>query len=287
MGISTGTLALKELNMTTEDFEGLNAEESFLKMADAIRDIDDPMQKAAAANKLFGRSGKELLNVLDLGADAIRNYVKEAAELGGPISREDIKQVEAANDAFDKMGRAVEGVAQQVAIALAPSLTDILNLMKDLLSFSGKFKTVWSEIQDFMTTTVIVFTAELEGAAAVWDNMFNGKGFEDLEKKLDEIDKRRDAALDTVIGVGPDGPDGKSKGGGGAAIGAALGVTKGFANSIGAQSSKAFDTLNPGGVNSVAGKQLKVQERIEKNTEKTAEAIADGAVKFVQVEIGS
>ena len=96
-GMSSGTLALDELGLSAKDFDGLDAEAQFMKMADAIAAIEDPAQKAAAANKLFGRSGKELLNVLNQGSAGLREFIKEAERVGGVITREDIRQVEIFN----------------------------------------------------------------------------------------------------------------------------------------------------------------------------------------------
>ena len=259
-GMSTGTLALKELGMGAKDFKGMNAEDAFMKMADGIAAIEDPAQKAAAANRLFGRSGKELLNILNQGSDGIRRYINEQKELSGPISIEDIRKIEEANDSMDKMRRAVDGIAQQVAIALAPSMTDILNLTKDLLKFSGKFKKVWSEIQDFMTTTVLVFTAELEKAAAIWENLFGDLSFEEMQKELDAIEKRLDGALKVIL---EDGSDGE---GGGSELPVAIQPTRGFAESVSFQSSKAFDILNPAKPNSMAGKNAAANEKTAKAT---------------------
>ena len=132
-GISSGTLALKELNLSADDFEGLDIEEQFLKVADSIAAISDPTMQAAAANKFFGRSYKEILNVLEGGSAAIKKFVQEAQELGGPISREDIKRVERANDALDKMSRTWDAIFQQIAIEFAPELEDLAMIMKDLI----------------------------------------------------------------------------------------------------------------------------------------------------------
>jgi len=259
-GMSTGTLALEELGMSANDFKGLNAEDAFMKMADGIAAIEGPAQKAAAANRLFGRSGRELLNVLNQGSEGIRRYIAEQRELSGPISIEDIRKIEEAKDSMDKMRRAVDGIAQQFAIALAPAMTNILNLTKDLLKFSGKFKKVWSEIQDFMTTTVLVFTAELEKAAAIWNNLFGDLSFEEMQKELDAIEKRLDGALKVIL---EDGSDGE---GGGSELPVAIQPTRGFAEAVSFQSSKAFDILNPAKPNSIAGKNAAANEKTAKAT---------------------
>ncbi len=261
-GMSSGTLALKELGMTVEDFEGLNAEQQLMKMADAIAAIEDPAQKAAAANKLFGRSGKELLNVLNQGSAGMREFIKEAERVGGPISREEIKRVEEANDAMDKMGRAIEGVAQSIAINLSPALTDITNVMKGLIVSTRDFMALWS--QDNLSNTILDLSADLEIAQAKMAAFLSGND-EHLAAKIWEIESKRDAAF--LIELGEKVGESKKKGGiGGGNLMYAPELKKGFAESAAFQSSRAFDILNPAKPNSLAGKNAAANETTAKNT---------------------
>jgi len=246
-GMSTGKLALDELGMSAKDFEGLNAEQQFMKMADAIAAIEDPAQKAAAANKLFGRSGKELLNVLNQGSAGIKAYIAEAEKLGGPISREDIKKVEEANDAIDKMGTSFDAIFQQLAIGISPMIEDLAEGLTKIVNIGEKISTFWKDTELSIGAALISlkeFTGELTSIQAddarvmLYRSIFESKGH-------------------------------KSSGGSGPKDPIALpALTRGFANSAEHQSSKAFDILNPTKPNSIAGKNAAANETTAKNTSK-------------------
>jgi hypothetical protein len=235
-GMSTGKLALDELGMSAKDFEGLDAEAQFMKMADAIAAIEDPAQKAAAANKLFGRSGKELLNVLNQGSAGIREFIRQAEEIGGPISRKDSEKVEEANDAIDKMDRLFDGIFQSIAINISPAITDMalgIQALKPLVDeFADAWKSVQNEIED-------IFTLLIGGQDAF--NIELGGSSNTIKKAQTKTN------LPTAI----------------API-----VTKGFANAFQHQSSKTFDILNPAKPNSIAGKNAAANETTAKNTSK-------------------
>ena len=45
MGLATSVDALKELNLTVDDFKGLSPEEAFIKFMEAIADVEDPLNR--------------------------------------------------------------------------------------------------------------------------------------------------------------------------------------------------------------------------------------------------
>ena len=257
-GITTGTKALEDIGMAAEDFEGLSVEEQFLKAADAIAKIDDPTKKAAVATRLFGRSGQELLNVLNLGSEGIRNFVREAEELGGPISREDIARVEAANDAIDKMGRAWEGITQQLTIEFAPIIESIADGLRELGQLTRGIADEWKNAQNALTD----FFTE-------WVYFGEGKNVQLGERKKKPpkkpiIEETKENVVKEVVKQFS---------------------TQSFSAAITAQSSKAFDVLNPNR-NTVQKQQLETQKNIEKNTAAVADAVRDGGT-FIRQDIPS
>tara|TARA_R110002020_G_scaffold458265_1_gene675617 strand:- start:281 stop:1414 length:1134 start_codon:yes stop_codon:yes gene_type:complete len=248
-GMSTGTLALKELGMTVEDFEGLNAEQQFMKMADAIAAIEDPAQKAAAANKLFGRSGKDLLNILNQGSKGMKEFIKEAERVGGPISREDIRQVEMANDAMDKMGRTFDSIFQQLAIQLAPTIEKMADGLQEFFTISESIGTVWRNTEGWVQKVA-------DAIHGITDDIKEQKPGTFFKEALEKADK----AI--------------SKTSAGGSFSGAVQPTRGFASSAAFQSSKAFDILNPAKPNSIAGKNAAANETTAKNTSAMKERLA-------------
>jgi len=134
-GTGEASTVLKQLGMDVTRLAALSPHEQFLAMADAIRGIEDPAQKADAAYKLFGRSGVDLINMFEGGSAAIRAQGADFDRLNGKISDIDAKAVEDANDAILEMKTAFKAVFQQVAVMLAPALEVLSKVLEMVAKF--------------------------------------------------------------------------------------------------------------------------------------------------------
>jgi hypothetical protein len=156
-GMGEGVTAFKELGIAVEDFEGLSVGDQFQRIADLIAGIEDPAQKIAASNRIFGRSGQELINLLNQGSEGLEKFRKEADELGGPLSREDLERVEMANDAIDKMGRAWDGIIQQLSVELAPIVQSIADMFTEMNKIIRGIGNTWTEISQGLEADLLEF----------------------------------------------------------------------------------------------------------------------------------
>lgn len=124
-GLSTATDALAELGLTIQDLEGLSPEAQFRLLADRLDRIEDPSRKAALAMTIFGRSGTELLPMLEGGAAALDAYEKHARDLGLIMSTEDAAAADVFGDALADLWKVLKMSAFAVGAALAPTLKDL------------------------------------------------------------------------------------------------------------------------------------------------------------------
>src|SRR5690606_30868562 len=60
-----------------------STEDAFLLMADAIKQVEDPTDRAALAAKAFGESGAGLINLLRGGRSGVRDLMLEFARRAG------------------------------------------------------------------------------------------------------------------------------------------------------------------------------------------------------------
>ena len=65
IGLKTATDVFAMLGVSAESFAGLKPEEQFRLMADRLSKIEDPSKRAAIAMKIFGKSGTQLLPMLE------------------------------------------------------------------------------------------------------------------------------------------------------------------------------------------------------------------------------
>lgn len=102
-----------------------------LDVADAFARLEDGATKTALAQKLFGRSGTELIPLLNSGARGIKELGDEAERIGLVFREDAAKQAEIFNDSLTRMQGAITGVGRQIAVSMLPALSDIADEMAD------------------------------------------------------------------------------------------------------------------------------------------------------------
>lgn len=127
--------ALTRLGLSSKSLASMDRVEAFKQVSEAIARIPNPAERSALAVALLGKSGAELLPLMQQGAAGIEAAQKEAAKLGIATANLDqgAAKVNAANDAWDRMGMALGGVGQQLAIAVAPAFTAIFDTVAGVL----------------------------------------------------------------------------------------------------------------------------------------------------------
>ena len=132
-GSATAQKDLAALGLTVGDLQGLSPDQQFLKLASAIADVNDPIQKAALAVSIFGRSGTDMLPMLAGGAQGLTDMRKEANDLGIVMGEDAVKQGASFNDALDKIQAQFGGLVNQIGADLIPSLRPLIDAFSELV----------------------------------------------------------------------------------------------------------------------------------------------------------
>ncbi len=138
-GIGTGLRAFEALGVTVTDAAGglRPTNELLSEVSDRLATIESPADRVRIAFDLFGRSGVNLVNTLQNGSGELTKLRAEfnavTMELTGPQA----KAVEEANDRFDKLGRILGSIGQQITSTLLPVLAKVgefvvVNILKAL-----------------------------------------------------------------------------------------------------------------------------------------------------------
>lgn len=122
MGSTEAQYALDKLGISLDDMMKVGSAEQLKMIADAMGKLDTATDKMAVAQKLFGRGGKALVNLLMLERKGIEKLGAEAEKLGLVYSRIDAAKVEAANDALLRVKSVLQGITQTLTIQLAPHI---------------------------------------------------------------------------------------------------------------------------------------------------------------------
>lgn len=108
------------LGIKFQDLAGMGTDEALKLVADQIAKLPTPAQQANAAIDLFGKSASNLIPLLASGSAGIQELQDRYAELSGGMSELDVSKVQLAGDLMDDLMVVVKGVADQIAVNLAP-----------------------------------------------------------------------------------------------------------------------------------------------------------------------
>jgi hypothetical protein len=140
LGGGAAAKSLEELGLRLGEITALKPEDQFTAIADRLGKIADPTKKAALAMNLFGRSGTELLPMLDKGSKGIGELRAECQRLGLTMSTKDAKAAKEFGDELTRVREVAKRAAFEVGQALAPALKDafewIIKTTQSLRSFT-------------------------------------------------------------------------------------------------------------------------------------------------------
>lgn len=125
-GLATAKKAFSDLGIQIKDSNGvMKTNESLLfEISDKFSQMPDGLVKAAKAQEIFGRSGKNLINTLNQGSAALKDQMKEAEELGIAFDQKAGEQAEAFNDSLLRLETTAAGVLAPIGASLIPKMTD-------------------------------------------------------------------------------------------------------------------------------------------------------------------
>lgn len=164
-GTGEAVETLKKLGLTAKDLEGMSLDQKLLTVNSALEKNIPANQRAAAAADLFGK--KAGFAISQLNPEAISEAARQVEGMGLAISDVDAAKIEAANDAMASIGMAVDGVSQQLTIALAPILEDIALMFQEAAIEGGGFKNEVISAIDGIVSAVGVMANAWRGAEVI------------------------------------------------------------------------------------------------------------------------
>lgn len=123
--------ALSALGIQVEDASGKlrGADTVLSEVADRFSRLEDGSTKTALAIQIFGKSGADLIPLLNSGRDGLRQMADESDRLGLTVSTKTGRAAEQFNDTLTKVGRIIDGVVMKIAEAALPTLQSFADLL--------------------------------------------------------------------------------------------------------------------------------------------------------------
>ena len=169
-GVATYSDSFDALGISVRGTDGTfkTSEQVLGEVADKFATMENGATKAALAMEIFGRSGANLINLLNGGAASL-------TEFNYAVSNEFAQNAEFFNDQIAVLAIRFDGFKKQLTDALLPALNTIVGVFSELFSaendFSGFFKAIEIGIRGisigiFATVKLVDEVIRVIGAAA-------------------------------------------------------------------------------------------------------------------------
>lgn len=83
------------------------------------------VEKTALAMRIFGKSGADMIPLLNSGATGLREMYEEAEELGLVLDEQTGRAAEDFNDNLTRMGRIKDGIVTKITAAMLPAMANL------------------------------------------------------------------------------------------------------------------------------------------------------------------
>ena len=139
-GSGPAVKALSELGLSAQSLEDMSPDRALGSIADAMQNVGNQSDRVRLAFSLFDSEGVGLVNTLSAGSAGLQHFQSQADRLNLNHTREELANVEKANDAMNLASRAVTGSLQKMAIVAGPVVEKIANgfgIMIDAMNSFG------------------------------------------------------------------------------------------------------------------------------------------------------
>ncbi len=144
-GIGDGAQMFEALGISVKNADGSmkSTDAVLLNVADVFAHLEDGAVKTALAVKLFGKSGMDMIPLLNQGAAGINQLTAEAERLGLKLTTETARSAEAFNDNLTALKASSSSLSISLARDFLPELINITNAMREAANEAGTLKALW------------------------------------------------------------------------------------------------------------------------------------------------
>jgi hypothetical protein len=126
------------ISLTNADGSMRSANDVFYDTIDALGEVQNATERDALSMDIFGRSAQDLNPLIIQGSDTLKDYAKEAHDVGYVLDNETLDALGAVDDGFQRLQKTQDAVKNQMAAEFAPYLTKALEEIRELIQKVGK-----------------------------------------------------------------------------------------------------------------------------------------------------
>jgi hypothetical protein len=142
-GIKLSVANLALLGFAANDLKGFAPEEQLAMIAERFSGIEDPSRRAEVAMGIFGRQGANMIPVLALGGEGLREMSKKAKELGSNLDESTLKGLKDAEVGLTDMQIAFRNLGSNLSSVVAGPITDGVKALTHFAAASTEATKAW------------------------------------------------------------------------------------------------------------------------------------------------
>ena len=184
-GNKTGD-ALRELGLDVGKLQKMDTASQFATISQAFSKYSGSVNKAKLATDLFGKAGRKIPNLLNLGKDGLQQYAQAAKDAGYLLSNTDMAMGDAFDEAMGQFNLALEGSRNIIGRELLPVLTELVTSLGGFIRENApNIKAVAQEFGGWLKTNGPIIGGQIR----------------DMAKSLVEMGKAAWPFIESVGGV--------------------------------------------------------------------------------------
>ena len=134
MGSNSKVFEELGINIYNADGSLRDATDVWYESLEALSKVENGTERDRLAMELFGKSAMDLSGIIDDGGAGLKEYGKEAEDLGLILSKEDVDAANKFNDAIDKLKATAGASFLEMGATLAEELTPALEKIVEIAS---------------------------------------------------------------------------------------------------------------------------------------------------------
>ena len=127
----------ENLGLTWEDLKNLTPEEQLDVVGAALLAIESDSERAAAGGILLGDEWLNLVQILEAGGGTVQAVIDKQHELGTILGSDGVETLADLSEAWTILQQQVETALSEALIQVAPTITELLPVVSDLISGLG------------------------------------------------------------------------------------------------------------------------------------------------------
>lgn len=134
-GNNGAATTMQQLGIDTKAFLATSPEKRLGMIADALNNIQDEGIRAGMAAKVLGKSGMDLLPMLEGGSAGLASMTDRARKMGWVLSEEAAKAADELGDTMDDLKQTFMGIVNNIGASVAPAFTIVGKIIVGLGSY--------------------------------------------------------------------------------------------------------------------------------------------------------